>query len=63
MAKAKEISITQIKSQIGYKKKAKLTLDDLGLLKMNQTVYKKDSPAIRGMINKVSYLVRVEDSK
>ena len=63
MAKAKEISITQIKSQIGYKKKAKLTLEALGLRKMNQTVYKKDSPAIRGMINKVSYLVRVEDFK
>ena len=63
MAKAKEISITQIKSQIGYKKKAKLTLEALGLRKMHQTVYKKDSPAIRGMINKVSYLVRVEDSK
>ena len=63
MAKAKEISITQIKSQIGYKKNAKLTLEALGLRKMNQTVYKKDSPAIRGMINKVSYLVRVEDSK
>ena len=63
MPKAKEISITQIKSQIGYKKKAKLTLEALGLRKMNQTVYKKDSPAIRGMINKVSYLVRVEDSK
>ena len=63
MAKAKEISITQIKSKIGYKKKAKLTLEALGLRKMNQTVYKKDSPAIRGMINKVSYLVRVEDSK
>ena len=63
MAKAKEISITQIKSQIGYKKKAKLTLKELGLRKMNQTVHKKDSPAIRGMIDKVSYLVKVEESK
>ena len=63
MAKAKEISITQIKSQIGYKMKAKLTLKALGLRKMNQTVHKKDSPAIRGMIDKVSYLVKVEESK
>ena len=63
MAKAKEISITQIKSQIGYKKKAKLTLKALGLRKMNQTVNKKDSPAIRGMIDKVSYLVKVEESE
>ena len=30
---------------------------------MNQTVHKTDSPAIRGMIDKVSYLVKVEDSK
>jgi len=63
MAKAKEISITQIKSQIGYKKKAKLTLEALGLRRMNQTVHKTDSPAIRGMIDKVSYLVKVEESK
>ena len=63
MAKAKKISITQTKSQIGYKKKAKLTLEALGLRRMNQTVYKTDSPAIRGMIDKVSYLVKVEDSK
>ena len=62
MAKAKNLSITQIKSQIGYKKKVKLTLKALGLRKMNQTVHKKDSAAIRGMIDKVSFLVKVEES-
>ena len=62
MAKAKNLSITQIKSQIGYKKKVKLTLKALGLRKMNQTVNKKDSAAIRGMIDKVSFLVKVEES-
>ena len=62
MAKAKNLSITQIKSQIGYKKKAKLTLKALGLRKMNQTVHKKDSAAIRGMLDKVSFLVKIEES-
>jgi large subunit ribosomal protein L30 len=62
MVKAKSLSITQIKSQIGYKKKAKLTLKALGLRKMNQTVHKKDSAAIRGMIDKVSFLVKIEES-
>ena len=62
MAKTKNLSITQIKSQIGYKKKAKLTLKARGLRKMNQTVHKKNSAAIRGMIDKVSFLVKVEES-
>ena len=62
MVKAKSLSITQIKSQIGYKKKAILTLKALGLRKMNQTVHKKDSAALRGMIDKVSFIVKVEES-
>jgi len=65
MAKAKKnsiIRITQIKSRIGYKQKAKKTLDALGLRKMNQTVEKVDTPAIRGMIKKIEYLVKVEDN-
>ena len=55
------LKITQIKSQIGYKPKAKLTLAALGLKKINQSVQKADSPQIRGMINKVDYLVKVEE--
>ncbi len=65
MAKAEKnsiIRITQIKSRIGYKQKAKKTLDALGLRKMNQTVEKVDTPAIRGMIKKIEYLVKVEDN-
>ena len=61
MAKAKEISITQIKSQIGYKKKAKLTLEALGLKKMNQSVIHNDTPAIRGMVNSIQHLVTMEE--
>jgi large subunit ribosomal protein L30 len=59
--KEKILRITQVKSRIGYKKKAKLTLDALGLRKMHQTVEKKDSPAIRGMVNKINYLLKVEE--
>jgi len=55
------LKITQVKSRIGYKKKAKATLDAMGLKKMNQTVELPDNPAIRGMIKKIEYLVRVED--
>ena len=55
------LKITQIKSSIGYKPKAKLTLVALGLKKINHSVEKADSPQIRGMINKVDYLVKVEE--
>ncbi|MBC8345144.1 MAG: 50S ribosomal protein L30 [Candidatus Marinimicrobia bacterium] len=61
MAKAKILKITQIKSAIGYKKKAKTTLIALGLRKMHQTVEQVDSPVLRGMINQVDYLVKVEE--
>ena len=61
MSKQKKIKITQIKSQIGYKEKAKLTLKALGLRKMHQTIIKEDLPSIRGMINRVDYLVKVEE--
>ena len=55
------LKITQIKSTIGYKPKAKLTLAALGLKKINQTVEKTDTPQIRGMIKKIHYLIKVEE--
>lgn len=55
------LRITQIRSRIGYKPKAKKTLDALGLRKMNRTVEKVDTPAIRGMIKKIDYLLKVEE--
>ena len=61
MAKEKTLKIIQIKSPIGYKQKAKTTLKALGLRKMHQSVEHVDSPAIRGMINRVNYLVKVEE--
>ena len=63
MAKTKQqtLKITQVKSRIGYKKKAKATLDAMGIKKMNQTVELPDNPAIRGMIKIIKYLIKVED--
>ena len=62
MAKSKNIlRITQVKSKIGYKPKAKSTLAALGLKKMQQVVEHQDSPQIRGMINNISYLLKVEE--
>lgn len=61
MAKEKHLKITLIKSPIGYKKKAKLTLQALGLRKIHQSIEQVDSPVLRGMINRVNFLVQVEE--
>jgi ribosomal protein L30, bacterial/organelle len=57
----KLLRITQVKSGIGYKPKAKATLEALGLKKMHQSVEHSDSPQIRGMINVIPYLLKVEE--
>lgn len=57
------LKITLVKSTIGYKPKAKLTVAALGLKKLNQSVIKSDNPQIRGMINKVNYLLKVTEVK
>ena len=54
------LKITQVKSRINRKKDHKATLDALGITRMNQTVYHEDTPAIRGMIHKVEYMVEVQ---
>jgi large subunit ribosomal protein L30 len=54
------LKITQVKSRINRKKDHKATLDALGFSRMGQTVYHEDSPAIRGMIHKVEYMVHVD---
>ena len=62
MAKSnKKLRITQTKSGIGYKPKAKATLVALGLKNMQQTVEHEDCPQIRGMINAIPYLLKVEE--
>ena len=57
----KTLRITQVKSKIGYKPKAKATLAALGLRKMQQVVEHQDSPQIRGMIKNIPYLLKVEE--
>jgi large subunit ribosomal protein L30 len=57
----KALRVTLLKSPIGYTKDQKATVRALGLRRMNQTVEHKDSPAIRGMLNKISHLIRIEE--
>lgn len=60
--KTKSLKITLIKSPIGYATRQKNTVRALGLRRMGQTVEHSDTPAIRGMVEKVSHLVEVEAS-
>ena len=59
----KKLSITLIKSPIGRLKNHKASIAGLGLRKIGQTVEVEDSPAVRGMINQVAYLLEVEGPK
>lgn len=58
----KTIAVTMIKSKIGRLASHKACLKGLGLRKINQTVQVIDTNENRGMINKISYLLRVEDN-
>ena len=61
MAKTKEtVKVTLVRSPIGSLPKHKLCLQGLGLRRMHQTVEVEDTPAVRGMINKISYMLTVE---
>ncbi|MCB9435422.1 MAG: 50S ribosomal protein L30 [Anaerolineales bacterium] len=57
----KTLKITLVKSTISSTQRQKDTAVSLGLRKMNRTVEHDDTPAIRGMINKISHLVSVEE--
>jgi len=56
----KKIKVTLVKSVIGCKASHRATVRGLGLKRINHTVELQDTPAIRGMINKVYYLVKCE---
>ncbi|MBI3354227.1 MAG: 50S ribosomal protein L30 [Nitrospirota bacterium] len=58
---AKELVITLKRSIIGKIGKHKEVVKGLGLKRPNETVIRKDTPEIRGMINKVAYLLDVEE--
>lgn len=57
---ADKIKVTQVKSTNGRLEGHKACVRGLGLRRINHTVEVEDTPAVRGMINKVAYLVRVE---
>lgn len=59
--KAKVLRITLVKSPIGYSERQKGTVRALGLKKVNQTVEQVDSPTLRGMLDRVSHLVAIEE--
>jgi large subunit ribosomal protein L30 len=56
-----KLKVTWIKSDIGYAKDQKRTVQSLGLKRLNQSVVHEDSVALRGMIVKVRHLVKVEE--
>lgn len=65
MAKAKKeagatVKVTLVKSVIGRIESHRATVKGLGLRRMHHTVELQDTPAIRGMINKINYLLKVE---
>ena len=62
MAKPKEIKVTLVKSKFGRLKSHKACVAGLGLRKIHQTVTVLDTPENRGMINRVSYLLSVEEA-
>lgn len=58
-----KLKVTWIKSGIGYEKDQKATLRSLGFRRLNQSVVQEDSQSLRGMIQKVRHLVKVEEAQ
>ena len=56
----KKLKVTLVKSVIGTKQDHRATVRGLGLRKLNSSAELEDTPAVRGMIQKVQYLVKVE---
>ena len=60
-ATARRVRVTQVRSPIGRQKDQRATLIGLGLNKLNRTRDLEDTPSVRGMIDKVRHLIRVEE--
>ena len=60
MAEKKKLRVTLVKSPIACREAHRSTVRGLGLRRLRQTVELEDTPAVRGMIRQVSYLVRLE---
>jgi large subunit ribosomal protein L30 len=63
MAKKKTVKVTLVRSPIGTLPKHRLCLKGLGLRRMRQSVEVEDTPAVRGLINKVSYMLAIEGER
>jgi large subunit ribosomal protein L30 len=57
----KTVRITLVRSPLGYSQRHKATVRALGLRRMHQSVEQQDTPQLRGMVAKVSHLVKVEE--
>jgi large subunit ribosomal protein L30 len=58
---SKTVKVTQIKSSIGRLPSHRATIKGLGLRRIRHTVELEDTPSVRGMINLVHYMIKVED--
>ena len=56
-----KLNITLVRSKIGKQKDQIATVEALGLRKIGQTVVKDDTPQIRGMVNKIQHMLKVEE--
>ena len=57
----KKLKITLVRSKYGWSRKRQATIAGLGLRKIGHTVVRPDNPCIRGMVEKVKHLVKVEE--
>lgn len=62
MAASKKIRVTQVRSTNGRLQSHKACMSGLGLRRIGHSVEVEDTPAVRGMINKVNYMVQVEEN-
>ena len=60
--KKKQIKVTLVRSPIGFQPKHRECVRGLGLRRLHHTVVLEDTPSIRGMVNKIDYMVRVEEA-
>jgi large subunit ribosomal protein L30 len=58
-----KLRITWIKSSIGYNERQKKTIAALGFHRLHQSIVHEDSMSLRGMVNKVRHLVKVEEAR
>lgn len=61
MAKSKQIKVTLVKSPFGAQPKHRECVRGLGLKRIRHSVILEDTPSVRGMANKINYMVRVEE--